>query len=132
MKAIASTLFALSFATAPAVAGEPDYNPEYSKCMDDSGGVTAGMIDCIGQELERQDARLNKVYNEFMATLSAERKEQLRAAQRAWLKFRDENCKFYYDPDGGSIARVAANACVLSATAERAGELAALAEQASL
>lgn len=132
MKTIVSILFVLSFAVAPAAAGEPDYSPEYSQCMDDSGGVTAGMIDCIGQELERQDARLNKVYNEFMATLSAERKEQLRAAQRAWLKFRDENCKFYYDPDGGSLARVAANVCVLSATAARADELAGLADEASL
>lgn len=131
MKPIVLTL-ALSIApAAPAAADEPDYSAEYSSCMDDSGGVTADMIDCIGQELERQDARLNKVYNEFMAALTAERKEQLRSAQRAWLKFRDENCKFYDDPDGGSIARVSANVCVLSATAARADELAGLAEGAS-
>lgn len=81
------------------------------------------MIDCIGQEHERQDARLNRVYKEIMAILSAERKTALRNAQRAWLKYREANCEFYYDPDGGSLARVEGNDCFMRETAERAKEL---------
>ena len=34
--------------------------------------------------------------------------KQLLEAQRAWIKFRDTNCDFYYDPDGGTMARVRA------------------------
>ena len=34
-------------------------------------------------------------------------------AQRAWIKFRDANCSFYYDPEGGSAAHLAGNGCVL-------------------
>jgi uncharacterized protein YecT (DUF1311 family) len=91
--------------------------------MEKSGGVTSAMQDCIATELLRQDARLNKAYKAAMAPLTASRKKQLLSAQRAWLAFRDANCQFYADPEGGSAARLAANDCVLSATANRATEL---------
>ena len=99
-------------------------SPQYASCIDKSGGVTMGMIDCIVTETSRQDARLNRVYKKAMGALeSPERKKQLQTAQRAWIKFRDANCDFYYDPDGGSMARVSANQCVLTSTANRAQEI---------
>lgn len=98
-------------------------SPQFSTCMDRSGGVTENMIDCIATENQRQDKRLNKAYKALMSDLSAERKKQLLEAQRAWLKFRDTNCSFYLDPDGGSMARVSANDCVMTMTANRAKEL---------
>ena len=76
-----------------------------------------------GQGRWRQDVRLNENYNKLGSKLSPNRKKVLLEAQRAWIKFRDANCNFYYDPDGGSSARMAANECVLNATADRAGEL---------
>jgi hypothetical protein len=59
--------------------------------------------------------------------VSAQRKKQLQLAQDAWVAYRDENCEFYYDPDGGTIAAVNANDCFMSATAARAKELETLA-----
>lgn len=47
----------------------------------------------------------------------------LRDVQRKWMAYRDANCQFYADPDGGILARVAANACLLRMTAERVEEL---------
>jgi len=58
-----------------------------------------------------------------MSKLSGKRKEGLLEAQRAWIKFRDTNCNFYYDPDGGSAAHLAGSDCMLNATADRATEL---------
>ena len=58
-----------------------------------------------------------------MADLNPERKKQLQAVQRAWLKYRDGNCSFYDDPDGGTLARVSANNCMMTSTASRAREL---------
>jgi uncharacterized protein YecT (DUF1311 family) len=52
----------------------------------------------------------------------------LQVAQRAWIKFRDANCAFLNDPDGGQEARMMANECVLRMTAERANEVASFAE----
>jgi len=108
----------------PAVAAaDNEMSQEYLTCIDKSNGVTSEMLDWISAELMRQDARLNENYKRLMSKLSAKRKEGLREAQRAWVKFRDANCGFYYDPDGGSAARLASNNCILSATANRATEL---------
>lgn len=47
----------------------------------------------------------------------------MQEAQRLWLKFTKANCDFYYDPDGGTAARLAANQCAVDARAGRAKEL---------
>lgn len=96
---------------------------QFTVCMDKAGGVTTGMVECIAAETKRQDVRLNKAYKNLMNTLSATRKKELQDTQRLWMKYRDANCKFYYDPDGGSIVRVMSAGCFMDMTAERADEL---------
>lgn len=81
------------------------------------------MIACISAETKRQDVRLNEHYNKLSSKLSTNRKKALVEAQRAWMKFRDANCRFYYDPEGGSSARMTADECLLNATADRVREL---------
>ncbi|MGR9014334.1 MAG: lysozyme inhibitor LprI family protein [Gammaproteobacteria bacterium] len=107
----------------PVSAADDDLSQAFSTCMDQAGGVTQAMIECMGTETERQDLRLNKAYKDVMDGLAPERKKQLQAAQRLWLKYRKANCDFYYDPDGGTIAGVIASDCFMSATAARAKEL---------
>jgi len=84
---------------------------------------TTDVVECIGVEHKAQDRNLNAAYKALMGSLSSERQKQLRTAQRAWITYRDANCDFYFDPDGGTIARLQANECVLSMTAQRAAEL---------
>jgi uncharacterized protein YecT (DUF1311 family) len=109
---------------APALAAaDSEMSQAYLACMNKSNGVTVEMLDCMSAELTRQDARLNENYKRLMSKLSAKRKEGLLEAQRAWIKFRDTNCSFYYDPEGGSAAHLAGTDCTLSATADRATEL---------
>ncbi len=100
---------------------------QFSVCMDKSNGVTSSMIDCLEAESKRQGTRLNKAYKELMDQVSPQRQKQLQIAQGAWVTYRDENCEFYYDPEGGTIAAVNANDCFMSATAARAKELESLA-----
>ena len=118
-------LAALTLACVPHAANavEAGSSKQFSTCMDKSGGVTSSMVECIVTENKLQDARLNKAYKALGADLPPARKAQLLEAQRAWIKFRDSNCSFYDDPDGGSMARVSANECVMRATTERAREL---------
>lgn len=106
-----------------AAADDTGLSKQFSTCMDKSGGVTVDMLDCIGAETKRQDVRLNKAYKEVMPQLSPARKKQLQDAQRAWIKYRDANCNFYADPDGGTMATVSSSYCFMSATASRAKEL---------
>src|SRR5262249_29911158 len=101
---------------------------EYSTCLGKSNGVTIEMINCMLAETRRQDARLNENYKRLISKLPTERKNALVEAQRAWIRFRDANCGFYADPEGGSAARVTANECFLNATADRAKELRLLAD----
>ncbi len=119
----AFTLTCVPFAASAIEAGS---SKQFSTCMDKSGGITSNIINCIVTENKLQDARLNKAYKALGADLPPARKTQLLEAQRAWIKFRDTNCNFYDDPDGGSMARVSANDCVMRATTERARELEAL------
>jgi uncharacterized protein YecT (DUF1311 family) len=103
--------------------GQSPYSSGYAQCQDDSEGVTLEMHECIGKELELQDARLNRAYRVLRSEVSQERRRQLTGVQRAWLQYRDANCDFYADPAGGTAASLSAHACVLRMTAERAVEL---------
>ena len=117
------TVLAFFLGTALAPAADREFNQEYSACLDRANGVTFSMIDSIAAETIRQDTRLNDNYKTLSSKLSPKRKNALVDAQRAWIKFRDANCQFYDDPEGGTSARLSANECVLNATADRAKEL---------
>jgi uncharacterized protein YecT (DUF1311 family) len=106
-----------------AFADDVGLTKQFSACMDKSGGVTVDMLNCIGEETKNQDIRLNKAYKEVTTQISPARKKQLQDVQRTWIKFRDANCNFYADPDGGTMATVNSNDCFMSATASRAKEL---------
>jgi uncharacterized protein YecT (DUF1311 family) len=95
----------------PVFADDNGLSQTFSTCMDQPNGSTASMIECMGAETERQDVRLNKAYKDMMGSLTAERNKQLQEVQRLWLKYRKASCDFYYDPDGGTLARVSANEC---------------------
>ena len=109
--------------TPPLAAADSDMSQEYLSCMDKSNGNTAAMTDCISAETARQDARLNENYKRLISKVSTKRKNTLLEAQRAWVKFRDANCRFYSDPEGGTAALLDGRDCFLQATANRAKEL---------
>lgn len=120
-------VFTLASMSQFAVAQDIGLTKQFSNCMDKSNGVTSSMIDCLEAESKRQSNRLNKAYKQLTDQLSPQRKKQLELAQGAWVTFRDENCDFYEDPEGGTTATVSANDCFMSATAARAKELESLA-----
>lgn len=97
----------------------------HEACMENAVS-TADMVACISEEFEREDQRLNDNYQELRNQLSDSRQEQLLTAQRAWIAYKDANCDFYADPEGGTLARVSANSCVLTETTDRADELESL------
>ncbi|MGI4849444.1 MAG: lysozyme inhibitor LprI family protein [Janthinobacterium lividum] len=97
--------------------------PAYGRCMETTGTTTIGMHGCIATESTLQDARLNRVYSAVLKLLPPARQKKLRDVQRAWIKFRDADCIFLHDPDGGTLAGVSSAACFMRKTAERAGDL---------
>jgi uncharacterized protein YecT (DUF1311 family) len=58
-------------------ATDDDLSKEYAVCIDKSGGVTVSILECNGDELDRQDARLNDNYKKLMSKLSRDQKKAL-------------------------------------------------------
>ena len=110
-------------------AADDGYSETYTTCMDESGGVTANMLNCMGSETEQQDARLNQNYKASMQALTPAQQTQLRDAQRLWIKFRDADCDLLGSLTGGTIDSVNSASCFLDMTKKRADDLAWLAEQ---
>ncbi|MDD1017240.1 lysozyme inhibitor LprI family protein [Pseudomonas rubra] len=106
---------------------QDDYSPDYTACMK-TAESTLAMNNCNGAEIKHQDSRLNSAYKKAMAGLEGPQQAQLREAQRAWIKYRDANCKLYYSLTGGTIDQLNGAGCLLSSTKARADELQALLE----
>lgn len=112
-------LLAIAFiALAPcAYAAEPFCNTDsihpidaqFEREMDKSGGVTPLMRDAQDRAYDQWDRELNWEYKELMSLLSAEEKDSLKKAQRAWLAFRDAETTFWWSEsisDGGTLQPV--------------------------
>ena len=94
-------------------AGDPEQNCD---------GSTQEMVDCIAVKTQRWDKRMTIAYQQAMKDAPAPQRDQLRAAQRLWIQYRDANC-LYYGMGEGTIARVDAAECLRRTTESRAREL---------
>jgi uncharacterized protein YecT (DUF1311 family) len=103
-----------------------------NQCQQQPGGsTTVGMVECITSETAEWDAILNEEYQATQALLAQQDADglsrimdltdALRAAQRAWITFRDADCTAQYAlwQDGTIRSIVGAN-CHLTMTASRA------------
>ena len=115
--------FFLLMSTSAIAADFPPRTKEYSRCIEKAGGVDPSVLDCIAEEYDRQDQRLNAAFRKLMGSLKGERKKKLLEAQRLWVKYTEANRAFYYDPNGGTMARMQAAECGVTARIERAAEL---------
>ncbi len=82
------------------------------------------MNQCAYLDFQKEDKVLNQLYQEHRAGLDTKRKDQLKVAQQAWLKFRDLSCG--YEADfyvGGSIAPMVKSACLIAQTKNRIVDL---------
>jgi uncharacterized protein YecT (DUF1311 family) len=80
------------------------------------------MVDCLGAQRESWDKKMTAAYRELLKYSDGKQREQLRAAQRLWIQYRDANC-LYYRLGEGSIALVEATECMRDMTRARAKEL---------
>ncbi|MEH1841685.1 MAG: lysozyme inhibitor LprI family protein [Nostoc sp.] len=80
--------------------------------------------ECAKLSYQKEDKKLNQVYQQLLSTLETSRKQKLIAAQQAWLKFRDTNCEFERSKyEGGSIAPSIYSGCLENITKLRTQEL---------
>ena len=91
-------------------------------------GNTYQMVECLKAKTAQWDKRLNAAYQKALGTAGDKQRDQLRAAQRLWVQYRDANC-LYYGMGEGTIARLDAGECMRSMTEARAKELEGLGHQ---
>lgn len=89
--------------------------------------------DCAWRRYRAADAALNRVYRTALAADTGAAAVSLRAAQRAWVRFRDAQCAYVAATyDGGSMQPMQQGACLEEVTFARIKQLrAALHAQAS-
>jgi uncharacterized protein YecT (DUF1311 family) len=117
---LASLAAALSQAALAGDAGDPAQS---------CAGSTAEMVDCLAAKTAWWDKRMSIAYQEALKNAtSPQQHDQLRAAQRLWIQYRDANC-LYYGLGEGTIARLDAGECMRSMTEARARELEGLGHQ---
>ncbi|MFJ2713921.1 lysozyme inhibitor LprI family protein [Pseudomonas sp. NPDC087346] len=86
----------------------------------------ATMNQCAGQDFKAADKELNKVYQQISGRLkdNADAKKLLVSAQRAWIGFRDAECKFSASGvSGGSVYPLIYSNCLTGVTKVRVDAL---------
>jgi uncharacterized protein YecT (DUF1311 family) len=85
-------------------------------------GNTFQMVECLKARTAQWDKRMTIAYQQALKDAGEKQREQLRAAQRLWIQYRDANC-LYYGLGEGTIARIDAGECMRNMTQARAKEL---------
>ncbi len=84
------------------------------------------MNECAGQDYKKADAELNALYKQMQQRLKGddEQMKRLAATQRAWIAFRDAECKFIGQPGpvAGSIEPMIEANCLASLTLKRSAD----------
>ncbi len=91
-------------------------------------GNTYEMVECLKARTAQWDKRMTVAYQQALKDAAPAQHDQLRAAQRLWIQYRDANC-LYYGLGEGTIARIDAGECMRSMTEARARELEGLGHQ---
>jgi uncharacterized protein YecT (DUF1311 family) len=91
-------------------------------------GNTYEMVECLKARTAQWDKRMTIAYQQALKDAVPQQHDQLRAAQRLWIQYRDANC-LYYGLGEGTIARIDAGECMRSMTEARARELEGLGHQ---
>lgn len=91
-------------------------------------GNTYEMVECLKAKTAQWDKRMTVAYQQALKDAAPQQHDQLRAAQRLWIQYRDANC-LYYGLGEGTIARIDAGECMRSMTEARARELEGLGHQ---
>jgi uncharacterized protein YecT (DUF1311 family) len=119
MKAIAA---AVSFLFATGAASAADAPFAHTDCK--NAPTQMEMDYCAGLDFKAADAKLNALYRQMTAKYDPADKEKLKAAEKAWLAYRDAECDYETaQSEGGSIHPMVETECATDKTQARIKEL---------
>jgi uncharacterized protein YecT (DUF1311 family) len=91
----------------------------------DNAVTTPDLNECAAREQKQAEVKLNQVYQRVLKTISSPKvRTQFVAAQRAWVKFREADCKAVYEQHAdGTIRTVMYLGCMQNRAQTRIKEL---------
>jgi uncharacterized protein YecT (DUF1311 family) len=122
MPSVVIAVLSIWFLASTARAGDQD-DPAQS-----CDGNTFEMVECLKARTSQWDRRMTTAYRQALEDAVPPQREQLRAAQRLWIQYRDANC-LYYGLGEGTIARIDAGERMRNMTEARARELEGVSHQ---
>jgi uncharacterized protein YecT (DUF1311 family) len=125
---ISTTAICVAFASSNASgadrSNEVQYTKAYEECVESANGVTITLRKCANDELQRQDMRLNRLYKKLLGATEPSGREKLKAAQLAWIQFRDRQCEYEASSEQqGSMWPLLITGCHMDFTIRRANEI---------
>lgn len=113
-------------------AAEVNYSSAFIKCRSNEYNNNSDLANCISEETSRQEKRLNKVYNQYLKTLSPNHSKAFKKAQRAWIKYKDLSVKVTAaEYEGGSFAGISSSYKYMDMTIQKADEIEKLLKEAN-
>lgn len=104
VRTLVITFFLLAFGTAAVAADSTSevirqqapkgISTTFYSCVDSAGSDTVATAACLSTEKTAQDTRLNTTYKALLGKLDGKSRSQLISAERAWLKFQNEDGSF--------------------------------------
>ncbi len=96
----------------------------YDKCVAASGGVMPAIKACGAKQQQSNYGQLNQTYSRVLRSTAPKYQPALRAAERAWIGFRDAECAFRHASEGGGQdASLIASQCQAELTSDRVRQL---------
>jgi len=85
-----------------------------------AGASQSDLNQCAGDEFQKADARLNRIYANLLKQMKGPAVEKLKAAERVWIQYRDLHCEAArYEYEGGSMSPMVFAQCMATTTEHR-------------
>jgi uncharacterized protein YecT (DUF1311 family) len=117
-------MLALAILAALFLAVPPKAAAQASSGACPTAGSTVEMRQCFDRAFRAADAELNRVYAALQRKADPRGRTLLRLAQRAWIAYRDAECRFRAsESEDGTLYPIELLSCRTDLTKERAREL---------
>jgi len=95
---------------------------DYKRCFET--GTTIDINDCLGDEFQKLHNQLEQTYQRTVKGLTPDAGRSLDEAQKAWMEFREKDCRAVYEFwKAGSIRNTKYMVCLIEKTRGRIAEL---------
>jgi uncharacterized protein YecT (DUF1311 family) len=100
---------------------------------DDAAATQLDLNKCFAEESHKADGHLNTIYANLLEQMQGAAAQKLKAAERAWIQYRDLHCEAArFEYEGGSMSPMVFAQCMATTTEHRIEDLKAAYDERKL